>query len=96
MKITKDGGLSYQEELEAILGADLSEMEKLAAAFGGLTGFVVEVAENEIELAKALGDQQALIKQQIKIETMKSARDMFRMVFWRVTGRWAWDEPIKR
>ena len=96
MKVTEDGGLSYKEELDAIIGADLPEMDKLAAAFGGLTSFVVEVTEKEIELARALGDRQEVIKQQIKMETIKSARYMFRTIFWQVTGRWAWDEPIKR
>ena len=96
MKITENGGLSYKEELDTILDSDLPEMDKLAAAFGGLTGFVVEVAEKEIELAKAMGDRQETIKQQIKMETMKSAREMFRTVFWQVTGKWVWDEPVKR
>lgn len=96
MKITADGGLSYREELDAILDSDLPEMTKLAAAFGGLTGFVVEVAEKEIELARAMGDRQEVIKQQIKMETMKSAREMFRTILYQVSGKWVWDEPIKR
>ena len=96
MKITENGGLSYKEELETIVDSDLPEMAKLAAAFGGLTTFYVQVAEKEIELARALGDRQELIKQQIKMETMKSTRSMFRMLFWQVTGKWVWDEPIKR
>ena len=73
VKITENGGLSYKEELDTILDSDLPEMDKLAAAFGGLTGFVVEVAEKEIELAKAMGDRQETIKQQIKMETMNGS-----------------------
>ena len=64
MKITENGGLSYREELDAILNSDLSGMDKLATAFGGLTGFMVEVAGHEIELARAMGDEQEKIKQQ--------------------------------
>ena len=94
--VITNGGPSYKEELDAILASDLPEMEKLAAAFDGLTGFIVEHTEHEIELAKALGDRQAMIKQQIKMETVKHDRGIFQSCYHGVTGRKAWDEPDKR
>ena len=96
MKMTGNGGLSYKEELDAILNSDLPDTEKLAAAFGGLTHFTVEVAQKEIELSEAMDDRQEMIKQQIKMETIKWVREMFQTIFWQVTGKRAWDEPVKR
>ena len=91
-----NNGASYAKELEAILASDLPEMERLAAAYGGLTGFIIEIAEGEIELARALGDREGMVKQQVKMETLKVARDIFQRCYRGVTGRKAWDEQTKR
>jgi hypothetical protein len=82
----------YTEELNAILSSDSPEMEKLARAFGGLTAFIVQEAQNRIDLARAMHDGEETIKQQVKMETMKHARKIFQTCHRRVTGRWAWDE----
>jgi hypothetical protein len=91
-----NSGASYAEEMEAILASDLPEMEKLAAAYGGLTGFIIEIAEGEIELARALDDREGMVKQQVKMETLKFARDIFQQCYRGVTGKKAWDEQTKR
>lgn len=95
MELT-DNGLIYQGELDAIFASDLPEMAKLAAAFEGLTGFVIQCTDREIELAKALGDREETIKQQIKRDTLKHARGIFQTCYRGVTGRKAWDEPDTR
>jgi hypothetical protein len=95
MELT-DGGLIYKEELDAILTSDLPEMAKLAAAFEGLTGFIIQCTDREIELARALGDREETIKQQIKRDTLRHARGIFQACYRGVTGRKAWDEPDAR
>ncbi|MBN1313629.1 MAG: hypothetical protein JXB30_19660 [Anaerolineae bacterium] len=79
-------------KLDDIIEADLPDIEKLAQAFGWITGRNVEQAENEIELARAMGDQELVIREQIKMEMMKHARSIFQDCYRRVTRRRAWDE----
>jgi len=79
-------------KLTEIVEADLPDIEKLAQAFGWITGSYIEHAEGEIELARATGDQEAVIREQIKMEMMKHARSIFQDVYRRVTRRSAWDE----
>lgn len=85
-----DGG---QATIEAILAADLPDATKLARAFEVITRVVLTHTEREIELARAMGDTQELIKQQIKRETMKAARGILQGCHTRVTGKRGWDEP---
>lgn len=79
-------------DLDAIFKSDLSEMEKLAQAFGWITNHIVEHADQEIELARAMQDGESVVKQQIKRESFRSARNIFQMCYLRATGRRAWDE----
>lgn len=79
-------------KLTEIVEADLPDIEKLAKAFGWITSGYVERGEDEIELARAMGDQEAVIREQIKLEMMKHARSIFQDVYRRVTRRSAWDE----
>lgn len=79
-------------KLTEIIEADMPDIEKLAQAFGWITSRTVENAGHEIELARATGDQEAVIKGQIKMETMKHVRSIFQDCYQRVTRRRAWDE----
>ena len=83
---------NYKDRFEAILASDASDMDKLAKAFGGLTGFILEDAKRQVELARAAKDGEETVKQQIKLETMKHARKIFETCFWHITGRRVWDE----
>ena len=47
---------------------------------------------SEVELFKAMGDKVSLIKEHIKIETIKFARGLFNEAFKNAVGRSAWDE----
>jgi len=80
------------DELDQIMKADSSEIEKLRDAFGRITSLVVAHAEHEVELAKAMHDQESVIKTQIKMETIKTARSIFGTCYTRITGRRAWDD----
>jgi len=79
-------------ELDDIFDADTADIEKLKKAFRWITGRIVEEAQREIELARAMGDRETIVKQQIKMETMKSAWGIFQDCYLRATGRRAWDE----
>jgi hypothetical protein len=78
--------------LAEIVEADLPEIERLAQAFGWITASYVEHAQGEIELARAMGDPEAVIREQIKMEMMKHARSIFQDVYRQVTRRSAWGE----
>jgi len=82
-----------QAQVEAILAADLPEATKVARAFEAITWVVLTHAEREIEVARAMGDTSAVVKQQIKRETMKAAREILQGCHRRVTGKRGWDEP---
>jgi hypothetical protein len=75
-----------QDELEKIVTSDRGEVQRLVDSFDWLTRRIIEVAENEIELARALHDQEGVVKQQIKLQTMRTARDVFETCYLRVTG----------
>jgi CHASE3 domain sensor protein len=80
-------------EIEAILASDLPEATKVARAFEAITGIVLTHTEREIDLARAMGDASEVVKQQIKRETMKAARQILQGCHCRVTGKRGWDEP---
>ena len=75
-----------------IKNSNLSEADKVAKAFKWLSDRALTYSENEIELARAMKDQDGLIQEQIKHEMMKSSRTMFQDCFRAILGRKAWDE----
>jgi hypothetical protein len=76
--------------------SDAPEIDKLTAFFGRITTQIVDYGEKEIEAARALHDRETLVKVQIKMETMKTARAIFNRGYQVATGRMAWDEQDKR
>lgn len=78
----------YQE----IFKQDLPEIEKLTQGFDWLTRMYIASYQNQVELAHAMQDNEALVKEQIKMEIMKFVRGMFNDCHFRATGRSAWDE----
>ena len=75
-----------------IFESDLTEIEKVARAFDMVTGQVLDHAQKDLEVYKAMGDKESLVKEQIKMETIAYARGVFNQAFTRVMGRSAWDE----
>ena len=73
--------------LRALRASSRSETEKLSLAFHHLTGLLIRDAERQIELCAALGDDEGKVKQQIKMETMKTARQIFRTCHLQITGK---------
>ncbi len=76
----------------AEIGADKPEAERIVRAFGVLIRFYEIHGEHEIELARALGDRDRLVKEQIKLSTFKHAESILLGTYQRVTGRRISDE----
>jgi hypothetical protein len=82
--------------IREIQRSDRPEIEKLEEFFGQITTQIIGFAEKEIELAKAMQDRESLIKQQIKMETIKTARRIFARGYQIATGRKAWGNSDER
>jgi hypothetical protein len=91
-----ENGQDFTDWIREIQYSDLPEIDKLKAVFGHLTTWIIEFAEQEIELAKAMQDREMLVKVQIKMETIKTARGFFDRGYLIATGRKAWDEHDQR
>ena len=80
------------DEVDKIINSDLADLDKVMRAFDVITGSVIGAAEQEVELSRALGDPESVVKEQIKMETVKHARAILNDCYMRVTRRRAWDE----
>lgn len=80
------------DELQQIAASDLPEIEKLTRAFRLVMDTILAQSEHEIELLRALGDAQALLKEQIKLSTIKHVQSIYAQCHLMVTGRKAWDD----
>jgi hypothetical protein len=70
----------------------MTEIEKLSKAYVLIISEHIEIAKREVELCKALGDQDRIVKEQIKANTMEYSLGMFRHLHLRATGRKVSDE----
>jgi hypothetical protein len=61
--------------------SDLPEMEKLKQSFHWLTSRIIQQSENEMELLRALSDQESLVKEQIKVSTIKYTQGIFEQCY---------------
>ncbi len=84
--------MRVMEEVNRIVSSDLAELDKVMQAFDVITSSIVEAAGQEAELSRAMGDRESLVKEQIKMETVKHARAILNDCYMRVTRRRAWDE----
>jgi hypothetical protein len=86
----------FSDWIREMRRSDQPEIVKLEAFFGAITSQIIAFAEQEIELARALGDHELLVKHQIKMETLKTARSIFARGYQIATGRKVWDEQQER
>jgi hypothetical protein len=75
-----------------IFESDLTEVEKVAKAFDMAMERFLYHGQKDLEVYRAMGDKESLVKEQIKQETIRFARGVFNQAFKRVVGRSAWDE----
>jgi len=64
------------KEIEDILYADPPQVDKLRQAFERITSQIVEQSMHDIEVKRALGDRDAVIREQIKMESIKFAQNL--------------------
>ncbi len=76
-----------QPEFEAILASDLPEVEKLTLAYQFIMQEHIAHGRREVELQKALSDEDALIKEKIKLGVLEYSNDIFAYCYLRVTGK---------
>ena len=76
-----------QPEFEQILAEELPETEKLARAYLFILRQQQNYAQHEIELQKVVGNQEALVKEQIKHGVLKYSGEIFAYCYFRITGR---------
>jgi len=86
----------FSDWIREIQRSDQAEIDKLKEYFGEVTSRIVEYARQEIDLAGAMQDRDELVKQQIKRETVRTAREIFARGYQIATGRKAWDEQDAR
>ena len=82
----------WLEMVRTIKESDLADVDKVAQAFGWVTGRSIEHGEQQIELARALQDRDAVVREQIKLGVMRHAREIFNDCGQVVLGRKFWDE----
>ena len=75
--------------LEEIMAQEITDIEKLSQGYDWITRRIIEIAEREIELARAMHDQDNVVKQQIKMSTVKMARGIFEGCYIQATGKHA-------
>jgi len=76
-----------QPEFEQILAEDLPESDKLARAYLFILQEQQRYAQHEIELQKAIGNHDELVKEQIKQSVLKYSSEIFAYCYFRVMGR---------
>ena len=64
-------------DLDLPNSAEMSQVERLRAAFDHYTLSALSVMENELALSKALGDEDETVKHHIKIGMLRHARELF-------------------
>ncbi len=71
---------------QAIMQSDLADVEKVKEAFTLVINFYIEHGEREIELLRAMSDQENMVKEQIKVSTMRSVQSIFDEAYRQATG----------
>ncbi|MCB2178695.1 hypothetical protein KQH61_04690 [bacterium] len=76
----------FQQKMQEIFSTQQPELERLAAGFHLILHRGVVQSEREMELLRALGDRQNLVKEQIKHNTLLHAVKIFDDCYFRSTG----------
>ncbi len=83
-------------EFDEIISSDLSDLEKLNRAYRWTASQWIVAMRRQVELEQAIGDREAMIKEQIKLGMMETALEMFEHCYLRVTGRRVRNDEPKR
>ena len=72
-----------------------TDVQKIMEAFDYITTQIIEQSEKDIELNRALGDGEAVIREQVKMSTIIHARSILNLCHQRVIGKEVYDEYTK-
>jgi hypothetical protein len=75
------------EEVNEIVGTDLPEIDRLVQAFTQITGTILEHGRGEIDVLRALGDQEELVKVQVKLSTVEHCRSILQQCYQLIAAR---------
>lgn len=79
--------LTTMDRYKAIMNSDLAEVDKVKDAFTLITDSIMQHGEQEIEVLRAMNDRENLIKEQIKVSTVRLVCDIFAEAYRQATGR---------
>jgi hypothetical protein len=80
------------KNVNEIVRSKRPDVVRLVLSFDEITSQIITQSESEIEVLRALHDQDGVVKEQIKMETLKHARAILQHCFQLVTGRRDWNE----
>ena len=80
------------KDFNQIFDQPISELEKVRQGFDWVIDMYLKESLLDQEALLALGDRERLVKEQIKISTLRHARQIFGDCYTRATGRKAWDD----
>jgi hypothetical protein len=69
------------DEYNRVMASELPEIDKLRVGFEWITDRIVADAEREVELLRAMQDREALVKEQIKLSTVRHVRGLFEQCY---------------
>ena len=72
-----------------------TDLDKITEAFDYVTRTIIEQSDKDIELNRALGDSDAVIREQIKKSTLIHARSVLNLCHQRVTGKEIYNDNAK-
>jgi len=78
--------------VESLKKSDLGELDQVAIAYKWILDKHIEQGKNQIELARAMKDQETVIREQIKMETIKYTVKSFDDCVVMLLGRKVGDE----
>ncbi|MBK8988330.1 MAG: hypothetical protein IPM39_20055 [Chloroflexi bacterium] len=79
------------DKYQAIMASGLAEVDKVKEAFSLITDAIIRHGEQEIELRRAMNDRENLIKEQIKLSTVRTMRGVFSGAYHAATGSKPWE-----
>ncbi|MEJ2757419.1 MAG: hypothetical protein P8046_02960 [Anaerolineales bacterium] len=83
----------FHQKMNQIFSSSDPEIDRLAAGFHFILNRELAESQLEMELLRALGDKDSLVKEQIKHSTIQHAASIFADCYFRATGeRWTPEE----
>ena len=83
----KKRNLELHNTINDIFASPKPELNKLSEAFHAITSDILTHSEREQDLLRALGNQDGLVREQIKMSTLKHAVQIFEDCYFRATGQ---------